>query len=187
MRRRKKVIQGFALLFAAPLFLATTFVVREKGVEVARWVELDGHDGVTYLDPHERLKDADNETTELQKELQESYLPTPQVTQKVKAQQKPGAEAVRIQKSKDYWVKQREQRQEWGLYEGMTREKVEEIAHYQGVLRSKEYKEPYEPAGNWYRVYEYQFNTENYKHVKRVYFDLISDKVMKITNQNVPR
>lgn len=48
MLTSKKML--FVLLFLVPWLMATTYVIQEGGVEVGRWVEKDGKDGVEVVD-----------------------------------------------------------------------------------------------------------------------------------------
>lgn len=135
---------GFLLFLTAPLLMGTTYIAKENGVEVGRWEESDGSNSIKYLE-----NEKSNKTTSVVPKREASTTTLGDTTKSL--------------------VVEKHKAQNWGIVKGMTKEEVEKI---QKVKRDRKYTESIPSNGGttpaW--VWEYDWETEHFRHNKKVYF-----------------
>ena len=166
-----KIKRQFILpLMLLPLWLGTTYVIRENGRETGRWQENDGSDKVEYMDNEASVKPA-------------ATAPPPASNTGLRGQagQKEQYDEYLVREA-GKWKLENEKRQTLGILNGMTRPQVEQIAGSKGANRSRKYSETVTspdilseygidtgmPAQVW--IFEYQYQTQDYKHSEKIYF-----------------
>src|SRR4051812_16823691 len=111
--KRKSIL----LILFFPFWLATTYIVQEKGVEVGRFIDQDGRD----------------ERKTINGDL---FIPDSSVSERAVLMPKQNLERAyqnQIEREKAYWRLVHEQQQDWGIKTGMTRAEVEKIAQEKHV------------------------------------------------------
>lgn len=154
--------KAILLLCITPLILGTTFIIKEGGVEVGRWVEDDGRDEEKIIE-NER------------KAYQVSSLGASHATS-----------AAIDHKKKQMPSTEKRKAQDWGIRKGMTKGEVKKIQKYPRYLKYTDHDEGvYGNYPVW--VWEYHFHTENFNHVKKVYFSnkgKLGDPELVVLEQN---
>lgn len=137
------------IVFMFPVFLGTTYIVKENGKEVGKWFENDGSDATKYLD-NAASKTAPRTVAE---------------PQKITSEQNESSEKQQAEE-REKW---REKQLDFGIQRGITREQLESLAQENGLHRKTKYTENDSSIGKVYWVFEYVGETKHFKHSFKVY------------------
>jgi hypothetical protein len=74
--------------------------------------------------------------------------------------------------------------QNWGLFKGMSRERVKTLEKAPKIAEYSGYLPEVDPSAAFW-IWEYDFKSENFAHKKKLYFD--NDKLIKEENWSNPK
>ena len=141
------------LFLSFPMILGTTYVMKDNGAEVGRMTEHDGKNKIQVV-----------EATVARPVARAQVQPVKVVKPPV-----PLAIQPLVTSADSQLEMEKRQALDWGIRQGMTRAEVEKIQRSSHGTGYDEYA-PDDSRNTSYWVWEYNWETEHFKHKKKVYF-----------------